>query len=84
MLDGVVLKRKTGAGAIRRPVVVALGLRADGKKEIIDFHLASSESAAEAYLAMLPEGDTQPKAHELLALARRQGATDFPTGRIGR
>ena len=47
MLDGVVLARKTGAGAIRRPVLVALGLREDGKKEIIDFRLAQSESAAE-------------------------------------
>ncbi len=27
MRDGVVLTRKTGAGAIRRPVLVALGLR---------------------------------------------------------
>lgn len=47
MLDGVVLARKTGAGAIRRPVLVALGLRPDGKKEVIDFSLARSESAAE-------------------------------------
>lgn len=47
LLDGVVLARKTGAGAIRRPVLVALGLRPDGKKEIIDFRLAKSESAAE-------------------------------------
>lgn len=47
MLDGVVLARKTGAGALRRPVLVALGLRFDGKKEIIDFRLAGSESAAE-------------------------------------
>jgi putative transposase len=47
ILDGVVLARKTGAGAIRRPVLVALGLRHDGKKEIIDFRLAQSESAAE-------------------------------------
>jgi putative transposase len=47
MLDGVVLSRKTGAGALRRPVLVALGLRPDGKKEIIDFRLAASESAAE-------------------------------------
>ncbi len=46
MLDGVVLARKTGAGAIKRPVLVALGLRPDGKKEIIDFRLAASESAA--------------------------------------
>ncbi len=47
MLDGVVLARKTGAGALRRPVLVALGLRPDGKKEIIDFRLAASESATE-------------------------------------
>lgn len=46
MLDGVVLARKTGAGALRRPVLVALGLRHDGKKEIIDFRLAASESGA--------------------------------------
>jgi len=47
MLDCVVLARKTGAGALRRPVLVALGLRPDGKKEVIDFRLAASESAAE-------------------------------------
>ena len=47
MLDGVVLARRTGAGAVRRPVLVALGLRPDGKKEVIDFRLARSESAAE-------------------------------------
>lgn len=47
MLDGVVLSRKTGAGALKRPVLVALGLRPDNKKEIIDFRLAASESAAE-------------------------------------
>lgn len=47
MLDGVVLARKTGAGALRRPVLVALGLRPDDKKEVIDFRLAASESAAE-------------------------------------
>lgn len=47
MLDGVVLARRTGAGALRRPVLVVLGLRPDGKKEIIDFRLAASESAAE-------------------------------------
>ena len=46
MLDGVVLSRKTGAGALKRPVLVALGIRPDGKKEIIDFQLARAESAA--------------------------------------
>lgn len=47
VLDGVVLARKTGAGAIRRPVLVALGLREDGRKEIIDYRLAVAESAAQ-------------------------------------
>ena len=47
MLDGVVLARKTGAGALRRPVLVALGILPDGRKEIIDFQLAGAESAAE-------------------------------------
>lgn len=52
MFDGVVLSRKTGAGAIRRPVLVVLGIRPDGKKEVIDFRLAPGESQAawEAFL----------------------------------
>ena len=45
MLDGVVLARKTGLGALRRPVLVALGLHPDGKKEILDYRLATAESA---------------------------------------
>ena len=47
MLDGVVPARRTGAGALRRPVLVALGIRRDGRKEIPDFRLAASESAVE-------------------------------------
>jgi len=47
ILDGIVLSRKTGMGSIKRPVLVALGIRHDGKKEIIDFRLSVSESAAE-------------------------------------
>ena len=46
-LMGVVLSRKTGAGVLKRPVLVVLGLRPDGKKEIIDYRLARAESAAE-------------------------------------
>lgn len=42
--DGVVLSRKSGQGALRRPVLVALGIRPDGRKEIIDFLMASAES----------------------------------------
>jgi len=47
VFDGVVLSRKTGAGAIKRPVLTALGLRPDGKKEIIDWRICASESEAE-------------------------------------
>jgi transposase-like protein len=47
IFDGVILARKTGAGSLKRPVLVALGIRHDGKKEVIDFRLASSESATE-------------------------------------
>ena len=47
MLDGVVLARRTGAGALRRPVLVALGIRQDGRKEVIDFRLASGESTSQ-------------------------------------
>lgn len=44
IFDGVVLKRKTGLGSQKRTVLVALGIRPDGKREIIDFAQASSES----------------------------------------
>jgi transposase-like protein len=44
--DGVVLTRKTGAGALRRPVLVVLGIRRDGRKEILDYLLAPSEGQA--------------------------------------
>jgi transposase-like protein len=52
LLDGVVLSRRTGAGALRRPVLVALGITASGGKEILDFRLAPAESqpAWEAFL----------------------------------
>ena len=47
MRDGVVLARKTWAGTIRRPVLVAFGWRHNGKKEVIVSRLVPSESAAE-------------------------------------
>jgi transposase-like protein len=55
VFDGVVLSRKTGAGAVRRPVLVALGIREDGRKEVLDFRLAQGESQAawEAFLTDL-------------------------------
>jgi putative transposase len=47
IFDGVILSRRTGMGPLRRPVLVVLGIRHNGKKEVIDFRLAVSESAAE-------------------------------------
>jgi len=47
VFDGVVLSRKTGAGALKRPVLVVLGLLEDGRKEVIDFRLAKAESERE-------------------------------------
>lgn len=47
ILDAVVLSKKTGAGAIKKIVLVAMGIRHDLRKEVIDFHITSSESEAE-------------------------------------
>jgi putative transposase len=44
LLDGLVLKRKTGVGTQKRTVLVALGIKSDGKKEVIDFRQVRSES----------------------------------------
>jgi len=55
IFDGVVLKRKTGAGSVKRVVLVALGITPEGKKEIIDFFTAFGESqnAWETFLSDL-------------------------------
>jgi putative transposase len=44
ILDGVVLKRKTGAGSVKRVVLVALGITPAGRKEVIDLSIAPGES----------------------------------------
>jgi len=46
VLDGVVLKRRTGMGSVKRIILVALGITPEGKKEIIDFRSAHAESQA--------------------------------------
>lgn len=68
ILDGVVLKRKTGAGAQKRTVLVALGIRSDGKKELIDFRQASSESqdAWEGFLNHLYQRGIKGQALKLI------------------
>ena len=59
LFDGVVLARKTGAGARRRPVLVAVGILPDKRKEVIDFLLAKDESQAawEGLLNLLATGE---------------------------
>jgi len=70
LFDGVVLTRKTGAGALRRPVLVAVGIRHDGKKEIIDFKLARSESADEweSFLIQLTRRGLTGKETEIVSI----------------
>jgi transposase-like protein len=43
-LDGIVLKKKSGFGAKKRVVLVAYGIRVDGKRELIDFEVTNAES----------------------------------------
>lgn len=68
ILDGVVLSRRTGMGALRRPVLVALGITPLGKKEIIDFRLADGESAIawEAFLRDLYRRGLEGEGLELI------------------
>ncbi|MCW4003442.1 MAG: IS256 family transposase, partial [Candidatus Bathyarchaeota archaeon] len=43
-LDGIVLKKRSGFGAKKRVVLVAYGIRIDGKRELIDFAVTNAES----------------------------------------
>lgn len=67
-LDGVVLKRKTGIGSVKRVVLVALGMTNDGKKEVIDFTIAHGESQAawDAFLSDLYKRGLRAKGMELI------------------
>lgn len=67
-LDGVVLKRKTGAGSVKRVVLVALGMTQDGKKEVIDFAIAQGESQAawDAFLSDLYKRGLRAEGLELI------------------
>ncbi len=46
IFDGVVLRRRTGMGSVKRIVLVALGITPEGKREVIDFRIAHAESQA--------------------------------------
>jgi len=45
-LDGVMLKMKTGFGSKKKAILVAYGIRVDGKRELIDFVVTPHESEA--------------------------------------
>ena len=68
LFDGVVLKRRTGAGSMKRVVLVALGITPEGRKEVIDFHIASGESqgAWEEFLTDLYKRGLSEESIELI------------------
>ena len=74
-LDGVVLKRKTGLGSVKRVILVALGMTGDGKKEVIDFVIAHGESQAawESFLSDLYRRGLRAKGLELIVTDGGQG-----------
>lgn len=91
VLDGVVMARRTGAGAIKRPVLVALGIRPNGKKEIIDFVLARAESEAcwEGFLTNLYRRGLRGEGLEMVVIDGGKGlgnalATVYPEVAVGR
>src|SRR5205807_803789 len=74
IFDGVVLSRRTGSGALRRPVLVVLGITAAGQREILDFRLAPAESQA-AWEAFLHDLYRRGLSGEQLALIVSDGGS---------
>ena len=75
LLDGLVLKRKTGVGTQKRTVLVALGIKSDGKKEVIDFRQVRSESqsAWEGFLNSLYQRGLQGQNLKLVVVDGGRG-----------
>ncbi len=75
VLDGIVMRRKTGVGAQRRTMLVALGIKADGKKEIIDFRQVpgESQSAWEGFLNDLYQRGLEGQALKLIVVDGGKG-----------
>jgi putative transposase len=87
LLDGLVVKRKTGVGSQKRTVLVALGIRPDGKKEVIDFYQAPSEKKShwEAFLHNLYRRGLQGENLKLIVTDGGKGllaALPFAYGQI--
>jgi putative transposase len=75
ILDGVVLKRKSARGSVKRVVLVALGITAEGRKEVIDFFVAPGESreAWEVFLSDLYRRGLDGEGLELIVLDGGKG-----------
>jgi transposase-like protein len=75
VLDGIVMRRKTGVGAQRRTMVVALGIKPDGKKEVIDFRQVpgESQSAWEGFLNGLYQRGLEGNALKLMVVDGGKG-----------
>lgn len=87
VLDGIVLRRKTGAGAQRRTMLVALGIKPDGKKEIIDFRqvLGESKNAWEGFLNHLYQRGLKGETLKLIIVDGGKGllaALDLVYGQV--
>jgi len=87
ILDGIVMKRKTGLGAQKRTVLVALGIRSDGKKEVVDFRQVPSEKKShwEAFLNDLYRRGLQGQNLKLIVTDGGKGllaAVPFAYGQI--
>jgi putative transposase len=76
IFDGVVLKRKTGAGSVKRVVLVALGITPEGRKEVIDFSIAPGESQ-EAWESFLTDLYKRGLTEEGLELIVSDGGKGF-------
>src|SRR6516165_2730242 len=73
MLDGVVLARKTGAGALRRPVLVALGLRPG--------RLAPGHRGERRPMGAVPQRSPSPRPHRPAPRDDRRRWRQRPAGR---
>lgn len=75
VLDGIVMRRKTGVGAQRRTMLVALGIKPDGKKEIIAFRQVPGESQSvwEGFLNDLYQRGLEGQALKLIVVDGGKG-----------
>jgi putative transposase len=69
LLDGITMKVKHPGGVSKKLVLVAYGIRPNGKRELLDFRLATAESTAqwEAFLEDLFRRGLEGKQLQLIA-----------------